>query len=86
MSEDDRKRAVDELFVYAIGAFVIVCMYTLYELVELYITRKYQKTLDTPPEFIPVRSQEPSRLAGPKISIEQPHIRAPPPPYRSQYH
>ncbi|VDM92777.1 unnamed protein product [Litomosoides sigmodontis] len=86
MNEDDRKRAVQEMLAYAIGSFVTVFMYTVYELIEFCVTRMYQKTLDTPPEFIPVRSQEPTRLAGPKLSIEQPHILAPPPPYRSHYH
>ncbi|VIO88475.1 Uncharacterized protein BM_BM6132 [Brugia malayi] len=86
LNEDDRKRAVNELFIYAIGTFVVIFMYTVYELFELYITRKYQNTLDTPPEFIPVRSQEPPRLAGPKLSIDQQQcISAPPPPYNSQY-
>uniref|UniRef100_A0AAF5RTN9 Uncharacterized protein n=1 Tax=Wuchereria bancrofti TaxID=6293 RepID=A0AAF5RTN9_WUCBA len=47
-------RAVNELFIYAIGTFVVIFMYTVYELFELYITRKYQNTLDTPPEFISV--------------------------------
>uniref|UniRef100_A0A0R3S716 Col_cuticle_N domain-containing protein n=1 Tax=Elaeophora elaphi TaxID=1147741 RepID=A0A0R3S716_9BILA len=84
LSEDDRIRAVNDLFIYAIGTFIVVFMYTVYELFELHITRKYQNTLDTPPEFIPVRNQEPPRLAGPKLSIGQPQ-RVPPPPYNPQY-
>ncbi|EJD74519.1 hypothetical protein LOAG_18172 [Loa loa] len=85
LNEDDRIRAVNDLFIYAIGTFVLISMYTIYELFELYITRKYQNTLDTPPEFIPVRNQEPPRLAGPKLSITQPQHIAPP-PYNPQYH
>ncbi|VDK83851.1 unnamed protein product [Onchocerca ochengi] len=84
LSEEDRKRAVNDLFSYAVGTFIAVFIYTIYELFELYITRKYQKTLNTPPEFIPVRNQEPPRLAGPKLSIDEPqHV--PPPPYNPQY-
>lgn len=84
IDENDRLRAVNELFIYAIGTFIVVFMYTVYELFELYITRKYQNTLDTPPEFIPVRNQDPPRLAGPKLSINQSQ-RVPPPPYNPQY-
>ncbi|CAG9537514.1 unnamed protein product [Cercopithifilaria johnstoni] len=85
LNEDDRVRAVSDLFIYAIGTFVSVFIYTVYELFELHITRKYQNTLETPPEFIPVRSQELPRLAGPNLSISQPqHV--PPPPYNPQYH
>ncbi|VBB35203.1 unnamed protein product, partial [Acanthocheilonema viteae] len=42
-------------------------------------------TLDTPPEFIPVRNQELPTLAGPKLSINQSQ-RIAPPPYNPQYH
>uniref|UniRef100_A0A915PWY1 Uncharacterized protein n=1 Tax=Setaria digitata TaxID=48799 RepID=A0A915PWY1_9BILA len=84
LDKDDRLRAIHELFNYAIGTFLVVFVYTIYELFELYITRKYQNTLDTPPEFIPVRHQEPPVLAGPKLSIGQSHL-PPPPPYNPQY-
>lgn len=88
LDEDDRERATKELFIYAIGTFIVVLMCTVYELFQLYITRKYQNTLHTPPEFIPVRNQETLTLAGPKLSItaQQPHLIAPPPPpYNPQY-
>lgn len=86
LSEVDRLNATHELFMYAIGIFIVVVVYAVYDVFELYITRKYQNSLDTPPEFIPVRHQEPPRPAGPKLSLDHPHFVQPPPPYNPQYH
>ncbi|VDM98212.1 unnamed protein product [Thelazia callipaeda] len=84
LSANDRADAVHELFVYAVGIFILSFIYTIYELFELYITKKYQNTLDTPPEFIPVLHQEPPRPAGPNLNMDQTHY-LPPPPYNPQY-
>lgn len=86
LTEVDRLNATHELFMYAIGIFIVVVVYAVYDVFELYITRKYQNSLDTPPEFIPVRHQEPPRPAGPKLSLDHPHFVQPPPPYNPQYH
>ncbi|VDN26219.1 unnamed protein product [Gongylonema pulchrum] len=80
LDEKDRFIVSNELFVSAIGIFVLAIVCAIYHLFEIHITRKYQNTLDTPPEFIPVRNQEPPRPAGPKLSLDQPHCGPPPPP------
>lgn len=85
LDENERSRAVTDLFIYAVGTFIVVFMFTVYELFELFISRKYQNTLNTPPEFIPVRNQEPPILAGPKLSPDKSQ-RMPPPPYNPQHH
>lgn len=73
---------------YAIGMLVVLIIFELHILFELYITRKYQKTLDTPPQFIPVRQTDPPRPAGPRLSLAgvPPQMDfMPPPPYNPQY-
>ncbi|KHN76421.1 hypothetical protein Tcan_01072, partial [Toxocara canis] len=90
LSEEERKTVYNELSSYAAGLFVLVLVFAVYNIFEIYITRRYQKNLETSDEFMAISQTDPSyhdasarvMLAG-GPGIDKPLER--PPPYNPNY-
>ncbi|VDM24940.1 unnamed protein product [Toxocara canis] len=72
VSKEDRRDAYSDLYMYAIGLFILLLVYAVYNGFELYVTYKYYETL--PPEsFVAVKPPD-SRPPRP-----------PPPPFNRNF-
>uniref|UniRef100_A0A0M3IDU1 MARVEL domain-containing protein n=1 Tax=Ascaris lumbricoides TaxID=6252 RepID=A0A0M3IDU1_ASCLU len=90
LTEEERKIAYNELSTYVAGLFVLLLVFAVYNILEIYITRKYQKCIETSGEFIPVSRTDRLYNSGAHgavtfggFPVEKPIER--PPPYNPDY-
>ncbi|VDK47140.1 unnamed protein product [Anisakis simplex] len=74
---EERKNAYSDLYMYAVGLFIVLFVYAIYNGFEIYVTHKYYQTL--PPEsFTAVKQTPPS--GGFDVPNQQQQYRPPRPP------
>lgn len=72
LTKQERNDAYNDLYMYAIGLFILLAVYATYNGFEIYVTYKYYETLP-PEDFTPVKQSE-----------RRPP-RPPPPPFNPNY-